>query len=155
VKRGMKMKRKRPLFTACLSLFLMLLGLAFPIFLLKPYSQEQVSFVTSQCGLTSFLVRHFGVVALSTENALISLTAGVLGIGLWRLLSWARNTVIVISLVIILSGMEQVVELHSTHLCRSVDLTGALICSALLLYFWRPRMHEIFRTNRTIQTDVS
>ena len=93
----------------------------------------------------ALLVRHFGAAALSAENEVLSLAAGITGIGLWRLLPWARNAVIVFSLLTILSGTEQVFEQHSSHLCHSVDLIGVLVCCVILVYFWRPKIRQVFQ----------
>jgi hypothetical protein len=145
------MQNKRPLIITCLSILLMMFfGLGFPIFLFKRYPQESVDFVASQCGLTAFLARHYGVEALSAAAALFSLAAGVIGFGLWRLLPWARVAMIVVSFSAVCSGIEQLIEFKCTHSCRSVDLTSLLVFGVLLYYFSRPKIRQVFPTRTSI-----
>ena len=138
------MKRKRPFIISCCSICLMFSGLLFPLFLFNSYSQEQLNFVTSQCGITAFLVRHFGGQATEAGVALFFLSMGIIGLGLWRLLLWARDAMIVVSFLGVCSGVEQFIEFKYSHSCRSVDFIGFLLSSALLYYFSRPTLKQVF-----------
>jgi hypothetical protein len=145
------MQQKRPFIIACLSICLMFFGLSlFPIFLFNPYSQEQLDFVGSQCGVTAFVVRHFGGPALAVGAALFFLSMGTIGFGLWRLLPWAGDAIIAVSFVGVCSGVEQLIEFKYSHSCRSVDFTGSLLSGVLLYYFSRSKMKQVFQRNSRV-----
>jgi hypothetical protein len=144
------MQKKRPFVITFLSICLMFSGLSFPIFLFTPYSQEQLNYVGSQCGITAFLVRHFGAQAMGVVAALFFLTMGTIGFGLWRLLLWARDAMIAVSFLGICSGVEQLIEFKYSHSCRSVDLTGFILSGALLYYFSRPKVKQVFNRNSPV-----
>ena len=138
------MQKKRPLVVTCVSLLLLLFGLSFPIFLFSRYPQESIEFVKSQCGLTAFLVRHFGGQALATENALLAIGSGILGLGLWRLLPWSRVAIITVSSVAIVLGVVELIQFKISHSCSSVGLIGFAISGALLYYFSRAKVKQVF-----------
>jgi hypothetical protein len=122
----------------------MFLGLALPFGVFRNPSSQQISFLASQCGLTGLLVRHFGPTAWEWEAAVTYLLLGVIGVGLWRLLPWARTGVIVLSILEILSGIELTIEFLYAHLCLSVDMIGAIGGAILLWYFSRTKIKQIF-----------
>jgi len=148
------MQKKRPFIIACLSICLMFFGLSFPIFLFNSYSQQQLDFVGSQCGITAFLVRHFGGPALAVGAALFFLSMGTIGFGLWRLLPWARDAIIAVSFLGVCSGVEQLIEFKYAHSCRSVDFTGSLLSGVLLYYFSRPKMKQEFKRNSPVPAQL-
>jgi len=143
----MLLMRKRPLIVALLSGFLILvgggtfLGLVFN----GDVSKESLDYLLSQCGVTGFVARHFGIAGLKAELAPIGLVLAMIGIGLWRLSPWARTAIIVVICVDISSAIEQLFEMHFTHSCSYVDLTSAFLGPLLLLYFLRKKIKQIFR----------
>jgi hypothetical protein len=129
----------------------MFFGLSlFTILLFNGYSHEQLDFVGSQCGITAFLVRHFGGPALAVGAALFCLSMGTIGFGLWRLLPWARDAIIAVSFLGVCSGVEQFIEFKYGHSCRSVDFTGSLVSGVLLYYFSRSKMKQVFKRNSRV-----
>jgi len=79
----------------------------------------------------------------NAEAVSFSLIAAVTGVGLWRLLPWARTAIMVVSCFEICSGIEQIVEMHVTRSCSSVDLTSAFVGALVLLYFSRKKIKQI------------
>jgi hypothetical protein len=140
------MKPKRPLIITLLSAFLLFVGFAGLLVLFsKEYSKESLDYLASQCGVTGSVVRHFGMTGWNAEAASFSLVAAVTGVGLWRLLSWARTAIMVVSCLEIYSGIEQTVEMHLTRSCSSVDLTSVFVGPQLLLDSSRKKIKQIFR----------
>jgi hypothetical protein len=88
-------------------------------------------------------------------NALFFLWMGATGFGLWRLLPWARNAIIAASFLGVCSGIERLIEFRYAHTCRSVDLTNTLLSSALLYYFARPRVKQVFNGNSPAPAQLS
>ena len=139
------MKPKRPLLVTLASLILMLLGLGgFVALLLNGYSGEQQHFVASQCGIAGFVAKRFGSAGWNAYAGGIYFLAAITGLGLWRLLPWARTTVIVFSLLTICSGIVQSVQVFYTHTCTSADLTMPLLSCVLLGYFARKKIRCVF-----------
>jgi len=126
----------------------MLSGLLFPVFLFVPYPQESIELVSSQCGLGAFLVRHFGAAALASEGALLFLTMGIVGVGLWRLLPWGRAAMMLVSFLVGCSVVEQIIEFAvRTGSHDFVDLIPLILSGLSLYYFSRPKVKLVFNCN--------
>jgi len=148
------MSRKRPILVSLVSLVLMFVGLGLPLGLFSKHSAEQLGYLASQCGLTGYIVRRFGPSSWEIEAALVYLTFGVIGVGLWRMLAWARTMIIVFSIIDILLAIERTTEFFWVRSCRSVGVTDALASAVLLCYFSRSKIRQAFRrTNSTAAID--
>lgn len=139
------MKRKRPLFVTLLSPFLIFTGGVTSLVLLfnGPISVE--SDLSSQCGVTGAVWRQFGLPGLRAELAPLSLLMAITGIGLWRMLPWARTVILLVSCVEMGSATEQLIEMRLKHSCSYIDLTSAFFSALLLLYFSRKKIKHMFR----------
>src|SRR5258708_35270862 len=104
--------RKRPFIVALLSVFLIFVGgVTFLVLLFNgDFPKELVNYLLSQCGVTGFVGRHFGIAGLKAELAPTGLALAIIGVGLWRLSPWARTAIIIVSCVEICLAIEQVVE---------------------------------------------
>ncbi len=139
--------RKRPFIVALLSVFLIFVGgVTFLVLLFNgDFPKELVNYLLSQCGVTGFVGRHFGIAGLKTELAPTGLALAIIGVGLWRLSPWARTAIIIVSCVEICLAIEQVVEMRLTHSCSYVDLTPVFVGPLLLFYFSRKQIKQTFR----------
>ena len=140
------MKTKRPIIITLLSVFLVFVcGGTVLVLLFGNFPKESVDYLLSQRRLTGFVGRHYGVVGLKAELAPLCLLLVITGVGLWRLLPWARTAIMVVSCLEICSEIEQIVEIHLTRSSGFVDLTSAFAGALLLLYFSRKKIKHIFR----------
>ena len=144
------MSRKRPHIITGISLYLMLCGLMFPIFVFVPTTEESVEFVAAQPGMAGFIGRHLGAAGMASASALMMLGMGIVGVGLWRLSPWARKAMIVVSALAVCSGIEWVIE--SALLRHFFDVGGVfalIIFSLPLWYFSRSKVRRVFENRRT------
>jgi hypothetical protein len=140
------MRRKCPVVIALLSAFLIFVGSV--TFLLHLFQaalpQGSFDYVSSRCGATGYIARHFGLAGLRVELATIGLVLATIGIGLWRLLPWARTALIWLSCVAIFSVVEQMVEMRVAHPCDSIDMIAAAGGVFLLFYCSRTTIKDTF-----------
>jgi len=138
---------KRPFVLTCFSLILLFGFVCFPIYALTAPSQATLAFVISQYGVGTFVVRQFGSQVFAFGIALLSLSAGITGIGLWRLRPWARRSVITYAALTICSAFARIIEFRTAPNPGSLDLTDALLSVLLLVYFFRPKIKRLFQRN--------
>jgi hypothetical protein len=91
--------------------------------------------------LTSTSSRDSAVVWVAILPVVISVG---LGIALWRMMSWARNTAIVLYLVYAASALLNIISREITF----AGIASILIPAAIVLYLLQPSVRDAFESTR-------
>jgi hypothetical protein len=108
--------------------------------------------LSGECGVTGALWRHYGVAGLWAEILPLGLVSAITGIGLWRLLPWARTAVIVLCWLELAEAVEQVIEALLARTCTSLTLSSAPVALVILLYFSRQKIKQLFHSVSAAET---
>src|SRR5712692_5457678 len=138
-------KRKRPLFVTFLSAFLIFWGGGIFLALLfnSPISIEMD--LSNECGVTGAVWRSFGLAGLRALIAPLCVGTAITGIGLWRLLPWARTVFMVLCGLDVCLAIGATVEMFWKRSCTSVTFSSAFLCALLLFYFSRKKIKALYR----------
>jgi hypothetical protein len=97
--------------------------------------------------------KRIGETELRAALAALCLVLLMIGIGLWRMMPWARTAMITISILTICSGAENLLEYRlDQHIEKSLDFTDVLLVCFFLYYFSRSKIKDRFLNVRSAMT---
>jgi hypothetical protein len=109
--------------------------------------------MSAKYGLLAYIAREFGETELRAALAAWCLVLFMIGIGLWRMMPWARTAMITISILTICSGAENLLEYRlDQHIEKSLDFTDVLLVCFFLYYFSRSKIKDRFLNVRSAMT---
>ena len=140
-------KRRRTLIVSIISVFQILFGgIGFLASLFGSIIQQGSESGGSQYGFFAFIAREFGERELRAAIAGCCLIFFITGVGLWKMLPWARAAMIALSIISICSLAERVLEFRlDQRPTKSLDFSDTLVALLLLAYFLRPKIKERFQ----------
>jgi hypothetical protein len=147
-------RKRRTLIITLISIFHILaggIGILFCSF--GSLTQKNVNTMSAKYGLLAYIAREFGETELRAALAAWCLVLFMIGIGLWRMMPWARTAMITISILTICSGAENLLEYRlDQHIEKSLDFTDVLLVCFFLYYFSRSKIKDRFLNVRSAMT---
>jgi len=138
------MRKKRPIVVTFLSACLIFWGVVGFLLLTFNHRISIEMDLSADCGITGSIWRNFGVPGLRVEMAPLCLSAAIVGIGLLRLLSWARTALMLACCVDVVLAIVAMLEMLWKRSCTSVTFTSAFFSALVFVYFARKKIKILF-----------
>ena len=108
-------------------------------------THRQVDAISSQYRFFAFVTREFGETGMRAASAAYCLSLLIIGVGLWRMLPWARTAEIVVSLLTLCSFALRILEYRlDPRSQKAVDLTDVLFAGLVFFYLCRSKIRGQF-----------